>query len=218
MTDNRRPDERCKQADFQLAQSESGSYQMKGSLVALSVVAVSLVAVSASSNAETNPEKSRYRIRYPADAPVPNYLAMKGFGSMAAESPDFAVGVVKSELGYTATQAADLVQKIGGVYKTLESDEQVAAARIACTADSNTNDEEAYRLLDLIDDLHIALYQELYVHALAYIDEGSVQPVLDRIGNGMSVSFIYAKPLYDGGPVGRVQQDLAEMCRIGSSS
>jgi hypothetical protein len=183
----------------------------------MTVAAIALLGASAASISQTNPDKDRYRVRYPVDGPVPNYLAMRGFGGMAAESPDYAVGVVKEELRYTDSQAAGLVEEIGGVYKTLESvDEPAAAAKIACQADSNTSDQEAYRLMDLIDDAYIALYQELYARALTYVEEGTVQPILDRIGSGMSWSFIYAKALYEGGPAGLIQQHLAEICKKGS--
>jgi hypothetical protein len=178
---------------------------MKTCLLALALVALSATSVA---------EPKKYRVQYPEDGPVPNYLSMRALGEMSADSPDYAAQLMHDDMGITKEQANALVANLAGVYTTLEADKQAVAAKIACTADSNTSDEEAYRLFDLIDDARIALYQELYTNALAYVEEGAVQPLLDRIGNGTSTKFIYAKAAYEGGPAGLAQQDLAEICKI----
>jgi hypothetical protein len=154
-----------------------------------------------------------YRIQHPVDGEVPDRIALRWMARIAAEKHDFAVVLVMSHTSDDTVAANRLVTYLAELHESLISERRDAEARIACYPDrSQPTEEEAYRLLDLVNDVRAVVDEKYRVIAEADLGAERLRPLLDDLILGISASVIRSKDAYKGALPSAITNNLLAFC------
>jgi hypothetical protein len=132
---------------------------------------------------------------------------------IAAEKHDFAVVLVMSHTSDDTVAANRLVTYLAELHESLITERRDAEARIACYPDrSQPTEEEAYRLLDLVNDVRAVVDEKYRVIAEADLGAERLRPLLDDLILGISASVIRSKDAYKGALPSAITNNLLAFC------
>jgi hypothetical protein len=132
---------------------------------------------------------------------------------IAAKKPDFAAALVMRQTGDDIEAANRLVAYLAELHGNLMSERSEAEARVACFPDkAQPTEDEAYRLLDLVDDVRVVVDEKYLVIAQADIGAERLRPLLDDLKLGISFNVIPSRDAYKGALPSAPINDLMAFC------
>lgn len=144
---------------------------------------------------------------------VPDRVALRWLARIAAEKPHFAHVLVSMHTDANIDTANRLVAYLGDLHGELMSERRDAESRIACSESRSTPTEsDAFRLLDLVDEMHAVVDEKYLLISRADLDSRLLRPLLDDLKKGISVRPVRSREHFRNAPATAAMNTLQVIC------
>jgi hypothetical protein len=172
-------------------------------------------ALAQGEGASQNPKTAIHRIQYPTDGEVPNGVALRWMAKISADDYNAAMGLA-GDVQVDAQLAHELVTYLAEIYESLMSARRDAQLRVGCQpARQWPEGDHIYRIWDLMDDVALAVDETYYLIVdgdLGAEKLAALQPLLNKVKDGLSVNILNHQEVYREGGVNAARENLTDFC------